>query len=74
MTVKTQKVTRLNDYSKNLRFPYSEPYLILIVCDENHVAQDTRKQGAPIDLVTYSWAVLYLVNVMCMLIADGLDS
>ena len=41
MTVKTQKVTRLNDYSKNLRFPYSEPYLILIVCDENHVAQDT---------------------------------
>ena len=40
MTVKTQKVTRLNDYSKNLRFPYSEPYLILIVCDENHVAQD----------------------------------
>ena len=33
-----------------------------------------KKQGAPIDLVTYSWAVLYLVNVMCMLIADGLDS
>ena len=33
-----------------------------------------EKQGAPIDLVTYSWAVLYLVNVMCMLIADGLDS
>ena len=57
--------------------PLFGPYLILIVCDENHVAQDHvmshKKQGWPIDLVT-TWAILYLVNVKCMLIADGLDS
>ena len=62
MTVKTQKVTRLNDYSKNLRFPYSEPYLILIVCDENHVAQDASHVTQETRL-TY-WSCNYLSNTV----------
>lgn len=62
MTVKTQKVTRVNDYSKISGSLIRTLYLILIVCDENHVAQDASHVTQETRL-TY-WSCNYLSNTV----------